>query len=139
MVSQKILNTRDRLLTAVNADNKKKIENRKDNAAKMMNVMISERRVKTAAKYKIADIPHPFSTREEYERSLQMPIGEDWNASNVVKNNTKPEIKMRAGRIIEPIAKPRPAPSQQAASGTASSMGGMKKKAPISRPARKPL
>jgi hypothetical protein len=40
-----------------------------------MNVLISEKRIKTAAKYKIADIPHPFTTREEYERSLQMPIG----------------------------------------------------------------
>jgi hypothetical protein len=32
-----------------------------------------------------------------------MPLGEEWNASNVVKNTTAPDIKTRAGRLIEPI------------------------------------
>ena len=41
----------------------------------LANVILSDRRIKTAAKYKIAEIPHPFTTREEYERSLQMPLG----------------------------------------------------------------
>lgn len=68
----------------------------------LSNVMLSDRRIKTASKYKIEEIPHPFTTREEYERSLQMPIGEEWNATNVVRQNTKPEIMLRAGRLIEP-------------------------------------
>jgi hypothetical protein len=38
--------------------------------AKMMNVMLSERRVKTAARYQAADVPHPYSSREEYERAV---------------------------------------------------------------------
>ena len=48
---------------------------RKDGDKKLMRVMISERRIKTASKYKIDHIPHPFRTREEYEKSLQMPLG----------------------------------------------------------------
>ncbi len=43
--------------------------------ARLANVIISERRIKTSAKFKISDIPHPFTTVEEYERSLQMPLG----------------------------------------------------------------
>ena len=41
----------------------------------MPNVMICDRRVKSDAKYKISTVPHPFTSREQYERSLQMPLG----------------------------------------------------------------
>ena len=75
LISQKILNNRDRLLAQVNSENSAKVAARKDSAAKLLNVVISERRIKTASKYKVADIPHPFTSREEYERSLQMPLG----------------------------------------------------------------
>eukprot|EP01034_Spumella_vulgaris_P021398 gene21398-27428_t len=101
MVSQKIQDKRQKLLTQVQSENNKKKLVRKDN--KILNVHINERRIKTASKYKIADLPHPFTSWEQYERSLQMPLGEDWNASNVVKSSTQPEIKMRAGRVVEPI------------------------------------
>ena len=143
MVSQKILNTRNRLLARVEAAHGAQVQKRKDTAGKMMNVLISERRVKAAAKYKIADIPHPFTTREEYERSLQMPLGEDWNASNVVKNNTKPEILTRAGRVIEPIARPRTNPAAVAAAAAAQqqkpNQNNKVKGGSAARPQRKPL
>lgn len=72
-MSQKILDKRQALLSKVQSENSEKKALRKD--SKMMNVLISERRVKTASKYKIADLPHPFTTWEQYERSLQMPLG----------------------------------------------------------------
>ena len=34
-------------------------------------------------------------------------IGSEWNSSEVVKMNTKPEIKIRGGRLIEPIKLPK--------------------------------
>jgi hypothetical protein len=82
-VSPKILAIRNKKLKAADDDAAAKKHARTD--AKKPNVMISDRRVKTAAKYKISDIPHPFTTREEYERSLQLPVGGEWNASGVVK------------------------------------------------------
>lgn len=100
-ISQKVLNKRDRLLTKVQQENAVKVIGRADH--KMAGVMISNRRVKTASKYKIAEIPHPFTSVEEYERSLQMPLGDEWNASDVVKSQCQPEIKLRPGRVIEPI------------------------------------
>jgi hypothetical protein len=33
-------------------------------------------------------------------------LTEEWNASTVVRTNTKPEILMRAGRVIETIKLP---------------------------------
>lgn len=72
-ISQKVLNKRDKLLTKVHQENAVKVLGRADH--KMSSVMISNRRVKTASKYKISEIPHPFTSIEEYERSLQMPLG----------------------------------------------------------------
>jgi U3 small nucleolar RNA-associated protein 14 len=144
LVSAKILKTRDRLLSKVEAEDAQQRAKRRDQ--KIPNVILSDRRIKTAAKYKVATVPHPFTTMEEYERSLQMPIGgthstcqppacfayscfvaplvlavvlfiftalfvfvtcaDEWNASHVVRSMTKPEIMLRAGRIIEPIQQP---------------------------------
>ena len=100
-ISQKVLNKRDQLITKVQKEHDLKVVNRKD--SKMMNVMLSNRRIKTSSKYKISEIPHPYTSIEEYERSLQMPLGEEWNSTDVVKNYTQPEIKLRPGRVIEPI------------------------------------
>lgn len=72
-VSKKILDKRNRLIMQVQKENETKRLDRKD--AKHANVMISERRITNAAKYKISEVPYPFKTREEYERSLQMPLG----------------------------------------------------------------
>lgn len=117
-ISPKILNKRDQLLIKIQTENEIKRLERKD--ANIKNVMISERRVKNTSKYKVSEIPYPFKSRDEYERSLQMPIGgrscnesffvflnilflDEWNASHVVNKLTQPEVKKRSGRIIEPI------------------------------------
>ena len=100
-VSAKITKKRDRLVASAEAEADEKRKSRGD--TKTPNVMMSDRRVKTAAKFKIADVPHPFTSREEYEKSLVMPIGEEWNASHVVRQNTKPDMFLRAGRVVEPL------------------------------------
>lgn len=100
-VSEKTLKTRKRQLENLEEENAQKRVARKD--GQVYNVMISDRRVKANSKYKLAAVPHPFTSREEYERSIQMPLGEEWNASHIVRRNTKPEIMLRAGRIVAPI------------------------------------
>jgi U3 small nucleolar RNA-associated protein 14 len=72
-ISKKTLLRRDIMLKAAEQESQEKRKNRKD--SKMYNVVLSDRRIKTASKYKLAEIPHPFTTREEYERSIQMPLG----------------------------------------------------------------
>jgi len=100
-VSAKITKKRDRLVAQAEVEAEEKKKGRSD--TKTPNVMMSDRRVKTAAKFKIAEVPHPFTSREEYEKSLVMPIGDEWNASHVVRQNTKPDIFLRAGRVVEPL------------------------------------
>ena len=71
------------------------------------NVLVSDRRIKGFSQYKVSmeKVPHPFRTMEEYHRSLQNPLGGEWNASHIVSKNTAPEVLLRAGRVINPMAK----------------------------------
>jgi U3 small nucleolar RNA-associated protein 14 len=100
-VSERTVKNRKRQLENLEEENAKKRVGRKD--GQVFNVMISDRRVKASGKYKLVAVPHPFTSREEYERSIQMPLGEEWNASHIVRRNTKPEVMLRAGRVIAPI------------------------------------
>lgn len=72
-VSQKIVKKRQRLLR--NLDEKKAELKAGRTDSTLANVIVSEKRVRTSAKYRLAEVPHPFTTREEYERSIQMPVG----------------------------------------------------------------
>ena len=44
------------------------------------------------ARYKVASIPYPFKTREQYERSLQRALGQEWNTLNTMKKSIRPEV-----------------------------------------------
>jgi len=73
--------------------------------AKLPIVVINEKRDKKAAKYKVASVPYPFKTREQYERSLKRALGQEWNTLNTVKKSTRPEVLTRAGVVIAPLEK----------------------------------
>jgi U3 small nucleolar RNA-associated protein 14 len=74
-VSPHVVKKRQRLLKNLDEKKAELRAGRTDSA--LANVILSEKRIKTTAKYKLADVPHPFKTREEYERSLQMPVGSE--------------------------------------------------------------
>ena len=72
-VSTKIVQKRQRLLRNLDEKKAELKLGRKDSI--LANVIVSEKRIKTTGKYKLAEVPHPFTSREEYERSIQMPVG----------------------------------------------------------------
>ena len=55
-------------------------------------VILSEKRDKKLAKLQAATVPYPFTSREQYERSLRAPVGKEWNTSTTVSYMTKPEV-----------------------------------------------
>ncbi|KAL8928882.1 MAG: hypothetical protein Q9208_001660 [Pyrenodesmia sp. 3 TL-2023] len=73
--------------------------------AKLDKVIINEKRVKKNAKYLASQLPHPFETRQQYERSLRLPVGPEWTTKETFQAATKPRVLMKQG-IITPIAKP---------------------------------
>ena len=74
-----------------------------------------------AAKLKVSEVPYPFTSIEQYERSLAVPAGKEWNAISAARGFARPEILTRAGQVIAPI-------KQSEASKTKAKTGGGKRR-----------
>ncbi|EEP81695.1 predicted protein [Uncinocarpus reesii 1704] len=77
---------------------------RKD--AKLDRVIINEKRVRKNTKYLASQLPHPFESRQQYERSLRLPIGPEWTTKEVFQKSTQPRIMVKQG-VIKPIQRPQ--------------------------------
>ncbi|KAL8908054.1 MAG: hypothetical protein Q9207_001033 [Kuettlingeria erythrocarpa] len=73
--------------------------------AKLDKVIMNEKRVKKNAKYLASQLPHPFETRQQYERSLRLPVGPEWTTKETFQAVTKPRVLIKQG-VIAPLAKP---------------------------------
>lgn len=54
-------------------------------------------------RYMVSEVPYPFTSREQYERSLRQPIGGEWNTSQSVRAMTRPAVVVRAGVAVNPM------------------------------------
>jgi U3 small nucleolar RNA-associated protein 14 len=77
---------------------------RKD--AKLKHVIVNQKRVKKNVSYMASTLPFPFTNRAEYERSIRMPIGSEWNVKETFQDSTKPRVLIKAGSVIKPMEKP---------------------------------
>lgn len=80
-----------------------KASNRKD--AKLKNVVISEAQQRKNKKYLASQLPHQFEKREQYERSLRIPVGPEWTTKETFQRNTRPRVVVKQG-IVAPMEKP---------------------------------
>ena len=83
---------------------------RKD--AKLPLVVINEKKAKKSARFRVAEVPYPFTSVEQYEKAMRGAIGSEWQTANSTKELTRPEVYLQSGAIIKPIsskakAKPR--------------------------------
>ncbi|KAK1528057.1 hypothetical protein CPAR01_12615 [Colletotrichum paranaense] len=77
--------------------------NRKD--AKLERVIISEKRVKKNDKYLATQLPHQFESKEQYERSIRLPMGPEWVTKESHQAAVKPRVLKKQG-IIAPMSRP---------------------------------
>ncbi|KAJ0119469.1 hypothetical protein J7T55_013671 [Diaporthe amygdali] len=80
-----------------------KRKDRKD--AKLERVIINEKRNRKNEKFLASQLPHPFESRQQYERSLRLPVGPEWMTKESFQTSTKPRVIVKQG-IIAPMAKP---------------------------------
>ncbi|OAX41009.1 Utp14-domain-containing protein [Rhizopogon vinicolor AM-OR11-026] len=73
---------------------------------KKAHVIISERRDKKAAKYLVKELPFPYTSHAQYARSMDMPIGAEWNTRVGFQRGTLPRVVKKMGTVIEPLTKP---------------------------------
>ncbi|BFZ57131.1 hypothetical protein PYCC9005_004181 [Savitreella phatthalungensis] len=74
--------------------------------AKLGHVVLNEKRLKQAQPLMAQKVPFPFETREQYERSLRMPLGPEWATRSTFQRQTKPRVMVDHGTIVHPMAKP---------------------------------
>ncbi|EDN10226.1 predicted protein [Histoplasma mississippiense (nom. inval.)] len=80
-----------------------KAEKRRD--ARLDRVIVNEKRVRKNTKYLASQLPHPFESRQQYERSLRLPIGPEWTTKETFQNATKPRVMLKQG-VIKPLQRP---------------------------------
>ena len=72
----------------------------------LSHVIINDEAINNQLKgYRPESVPFPFTSAEQYEKSLRMPLGKEFNTSEGFKALTKPTVITKLGQIIEPIEK----------------------------------
>ncbi|KAG7088812.1 hypothetical protein E1B28_012772 [Marasmius oreades] len=72
---------------------------------KKSHVIISERRDKKAAKYLVNDLPYPYTSKAQYERRMEQPLGPEWNTRVGFQRGTLPKVVKKMGTVIDPLEK----------------------------------
>ncbi|XP_052049057.1 U3 small nucleolar RNA-associated protein 14 homolog B-like [Apodemus sylvaticus] len=67
------------------------------------NVIISEKRNIHAAAHQVRAVPYPFTHHQQFERTMQNPIGYMWNTQRAFQKLTVPKVRTKLGHIIKPI------------------------------------
>ncbi|XP_005401312.1 PREDICTED: U3 small nucleolar RNA-associated protein 14 homolog A [Chinchilla lanigera] len=67
------------------------------------NVIISEKRNIHAAAHQVRVLPYPFTHHQQFERTVQTPIGSTWNTQRAFQKLTTPKVVTKPGHIIKPI------------------------------------
>ncbi|WWC61424.1 uncharacterized protein I303_104008 [Kwoniella dejecticola CBS 10117] len=70
---------------------------------KRSNVIITEKKDKRASQFLLQDLPYPYTSKEQYERSFATPVGSEWNSRSGFQKGTLPRVVKKPGAIIEPV------------------------------------
>lgn len=72
---------------------------------KKAHVIISEKRDKKAAKYLVGDLPYPYTSYAQFEKSMDTPLGTEWNTRVGFQRATLPRVVKKMGTVIDPLEK----------------------------------
>ncbi|KAI0640105.1 Utp14 protein-domain-containing protein [Trametes polyzona] len=72
---------------------------------KKAHVIISEKRDKKAARYQVKDLPYPYTSKAQFERSMEVPLGTEWNTRLGFQRATLPKVVTKMGTLITPLEK----------------------------------
>jgi U3 small nucleolar RNA-associated protein 14 len=51
----------------------------------------------------LPEVPHGFDNRVQYERTISMPLGKEWNSVKAHSSFIAPKIKIKRGSVIHPL------------------------------------
>lgn len=64
-------------------------------------IIISEKRDKKAAKYLVKDLPHPYTSKAQFERIMEQPLGTEWNTRVAFQRATLPRVVKKVCSLAE--------------------------------------
>ncbi|KAG5990020.1 hypothetical protein E4U52_005028 [Claviceps spartinae] len=70
-----------------------------------MNSSLTHKPLPQNDRYLASQLPHQFESKEQYERSLRLPVGPEWMTKETFQDSTKPRVLMKQG-VIAPMSKP---------------------------------
>ena len=59
-------------------------------------IIISEKRDKKAGKYLVKDLPYPYTSKAQFERAMENPLGAEWNTRVAFQRGTLPKVVKKA-------------------------------------------
>ncbi|KAF3923771.1 hypothetical protein AA313_de0201724 [Arthrobotrys entomopaga] len=68
-------------------------------------LVVNKRTSKKGEKYRATSLPYPFESREQYERSLRFPVGQEWATTQAHQDLVTPKVIIKGGRAIAPLSK----------------------------------
>ncbi|XP_063169360.1 U3 small nucleolar RNA-associated protein 14 homolog A [Candoia aspera] len=66
-------------------------------------ILLNEQRNILAAAHQVNQLPFPFESSQQFERSIQVPVGPTWNTQRAFQQLTAPRVVTQPGQIIHPI------------------------------------
>lgn len=60
-------------------------------------VIISEKKDAKIAKYQVKDLPFPYTSKAQYEKSLDVPLGTEWNTRVGYQKAITPRVVTKVG------------------------------------------
>eukprot|EP00698_Gefionella_okellyi_P023065 TRINITY_DN7750_c0_g1_i1.p1 TRINITY_DN7750_c0_g1~~TRINITY_DN7750_c0_g1_i1.p1 ORF type:complete len:653 (+),score=191.32 TRINITY_DN7750_c0_g1_i1:64-2022(+) len=70
---------------------------------KLPAVILNEKRDKKIVKHLADHVPYPFKSREEYERTLRVPLAPETNTIGIHRKMIQPRVSVKKGAVIAPI------------------------------------
>ncbi|KAF3165113.1 hypothetical protein TWF788_000832 [Orbilia oligospora] len=67
-------------------------------------VVLNQQLCKKGVKYLATNLPYPFETNDQYERSLRFPIGQEWSTKQTHQTLAAPKVIVRGGTVIAPLS-----------------------------------
>ncbi|KAK6503926.1 hypothetical protein TWF506_002149 [Arthrobotrys conoides] len=71
---------------------------------KVEKVSLNQQLCKKGLKYLATNLPYPFETSDQYERSLRFPIGQEWSTKQTHQTLTAPRVIVKGGTVITPLS-----------------------------------
>ncbi|XP_048197559.1 U3 small nucleolar RNA-associated protein 14 homolog A-like [Perognathus longimembris pacificus] len=67
------------------------------------NAVISEKHNIQAAAHQVQVLPYPFTHHQQFEQTIQNPVGSMWNTQRAFQKLTAPRVVTKPGHVIKPI------------------------------------